>query len=132
MPSAERRRGHEAERVVARCLRSAGWSAWTSRNDIGVQAGHDIITTAPVRIEVKNHARLDLGTWIKQAESNAAPGAPGVVWHKRRGHADPRAWFVTMTGSAFLELLAHAKGENDAVGMGPLRDETGVGGGEQV
>lgn len=104
MGSTERRRGAKAERDVAAYLRANGWRAITTRAASGFQRGDDIETDAPVSIEVKDHARLDLAGWVEQARANAN-GHPAVVWHKRRGKASPGEWYVTMLGSDLIELL---------------------------
>jgi Holliday junction resolvase len=104
----ERRRGSKAERDVAAYLRDHGWRAITTRAASGFQRGDDIATDAPVSIEVKDHARLDLAGWVTQARANAH-GRPAVVWHKRRGAASPGAWYVTMLGEDLVELLRTIK-----------------------
>jgi len=116
MGAAERRKGIRAELAVVHALREAGWLAVTTRAANGTQGGADIHTDAPLAIEVKDHAKLELAGWVKQAESNATEGKVPVVWHKRRGAADPADWYVTMTGSALLALAARvgqAKGNED-------------------
>lgn len=107
--AAERRRGQKAERDVAGFLRDNGWPAITTRAASGFQKGDDIATDAPISIEVKDHVRLDLAGWVRQARENSK-GLPAVVWHKRRGVADPGQWYVTMTGHDLIRLL----GERDA------------------
>lgn len=107
--AAERRRGQKAERDVAGFLRVNGWPAITTRAASGFQKGDDIATDAPISIEVKDHVRLDLAGWVRQARENSK-GLPAVVWHKRRGVADPGQWYVTMTGHDLIRLL----GERDA------------------
>lgn len=104
MGSTERRRGARAELAVVHALRRRGWTAETTRAAHGVQRGDDVATDAPVSIEVKDRAALDLAGWIRQAESNAGD-RPAVVWHKRRGNADAEDWYVTMTGRTLLDLL---------------------------
>lgn len=104
MGSAERRKGAVAERAVVHALRRAGWRAATTRAASGVQRGDDIDTDAPVSIEVKDRASLDLSGWLRQAESNAGDRPP-VVWHKRRGFSRAEDWYVTMTGETLLALL---------------------------
>lgn len=108
MGAAERRRGARAEIAVVHALRRRGWVAETTRAASGVQRGDDIATDAPVSIEVKDRAALDLSGWIRQAEENAGD-RPAVVWHKRRGNADAEDWYVTMTGRTLLDLLDRAR-----------------------
>jgi len=90
--------------AVVHALRRAGWTARTTREASGVQRGDDVETDAPVSIEVKDRAALDLAGWIRQARDNAGD-RPAVVWHKRRGRAAPEEWYVTMTGDDLLRLL---------------------------
>jgi hypothetical protein len=100
-----RRKGSRAEVAVVHALRRAGWQADTSRNVLdGRRTGDDIVWDGPASIEVKDVARLELAAWVKQARENAA-GRPAVVWHKKRGTADPAGWYVTMTGDDFLRLI---------------------------
>jgi len=104
MGSRERRKGNEAERAVAQTLRDWGWQAVTSRSKNGTQDGMDIITDAPVAIEVKNQIKLDLSAWLRQAADNAIDKVP-VVWHKKRGESNPENWYVTMEGQELRKLL---------------------------
>jgi hypothetical protein len=100
---------------VAAFLRDHGWSAVTTRAASGMQRGDDIATDAPVSIEVKDCARLELAAWVRQAQQNAGD-RPAVVWHKRRGVGDPGGWYVTMTGNDLLRLI----GDGDATcAVGP-------------
>ena len=117
MGSYERRKGNEAERAVAACLRDAGWDAVTSRAKNGTQDGYDIISDTPLAIEVKNHVRLDLSSWVAQARSNAGDKVP-VVWHKRRGESSPLGWYVTMDGQALVDLLEMVRNDADGDGAG--------------
>lgn len=103
--ASSRRKGNRAELAVVAALRKAGWQAKTSRATSGMQKGCDIVTDAPVSIEVKDRTNLDLSGWIEQAEKNATDDAPGVVWHKRRGKANPADWYVTMTGETLMRIL---------------------------
>lgn len=121
MGAAERRKGIRAELAVVHALREAGWQAVTTRAANGTQGGADIYTDAPLAIEVKDHGKLDLAGWLRQAEGNATEGKVPVVWHKRRGHAHPSDWYVTMTGSALLALTARL---NETKGNEDERDET--------
>ena len=100
-----RRKGSRAEVAVVHALRRAGWTADTSRNLLdGRRTGEDIVWDGPASIEVKNHATMDLSGWLRQAQAQAGD-RPAVVWHKKRGTADPEGWYVTMTGADFLRLI---------------------------
>ena len=104
--SASRRKGSRAEVAVVHALRRAGWSADTSRNVLeGRRTGDDIVWDGPASIEVKDHAKMDLAGWLRQAQENAGDD-PAVVWHKKRGTADAEGWYVTMSGEDFLALIA--------------------------
>ena len=103
--AASRRKGQRAELAVARMLRAFGWAARTSRSVQGVQGGADLITDCPLSIEVKDHARMELAAWLDQAVDQAKPGAPGVVFHHRRGKGNPADWYATMRVSDLLALV---------------------------
>ena len=105
MGSAERARGNKAERDVAAFLRAHGFGAITSRSAQGFQGGSDIVTTLPLAIEVKDHGRLDLAGWWRQAVENAGTDDIPVVWHKRRGFASPGRWWVTMDGESLMRVF---------------------------
>lgn len=100
-----RRKGNQAETAVARTLREHGYTAITSRNARGgTQMGGDLISDFPAVIEVKNHAKMDLAGWWRQAVAQA-DGQPAVVIHKRVGHTDPNHWWVTMDLYTLIRLL---------------------------
>ena len=103
--SASRRKGSRAEVAVVHALRRAGWTADTSRNVLdGRRTGDDIVWQGPASIEVKDVTAMDLSGWLRQAQQQAG-GRPAVVWHKKRGTADPEGWYVTMSGADFLRLI---------------------------
>lgn len=108
--STSRRRGHNAERAVARFLTDHGFTARTSRATSGFQKGTDITfeEESAFAIEVKDWAKTALPEWLRQARADAN-GRVGVVWHKQRGKADPGEWFVTMTGEDFVKVMAMLK-----------------------
>ena len=104
-----RRKGNQAETAVARMLRENGYTAVTSRNARGgTQMGGDIISDFPANIEVKNHAKLDLAGWWRQAVAQAGD-QPAVVFHKRVGHANPMFWWATMDVQTLIRLLKMAE-----------------------
>ena len=104
--STSRRKGSRAEVEVVHALRRAGWEADTSRNVLeGRRTGDDIVWDGPASIEVKDHAKLDLAGWLRQAQENAGDD-PAVVWHKKRGIAKAEGWYVTMSGEDFLRLVS--------------------------
>jgi hypothetical protein len=71
---------------------------------------------------VKDHARLDLAGWIRQAHENAAVGRLPVVWHKRRGSSSPGDWYVTMKGSTLLQMIGDGDDAGDDVRLEPRSD----------
>lgn len=62
---------------------------------------------ARVVIECKDTARLELGTWVNEAEIERGndDALVGLVVHKRRGHADPLDQYVTTTVRDLIALL---------------------------
>jgi Holliday junction resolvase len=104
MGAAERAKGSRAERAVVTYLRDKGWYAETTRAKTGTRRGDDVVTDLPVSIEVKDHGRMDLSGWLRQAQENAE-GKPAVVWHKKRGVGSPGGWYVTMSGEDFMRLF---------------------------
>jgi hypothetical protein len=100
-----RRKGNAAEVEVVKALERAGWHAVTSRAARGgYQTGVDIITNLPLAIEVKNHSRLDLPGWWRQAQEQAGGKLP-VVIHKRVGKTQAEEWWVTMDLQTLLGLM---------------------------
>ena len=103
--------------AVVNCLKQHGYTAVTSRNARGgAQMGADIISDFPAIIEVKNHAKLDLAGWWRQATAQA-DGQPAVIIHKRVGHTNPEQWWVTMDFSALITLVQQV--ESDALRRNP-------------
>ena len=97
---------------MVHALRRAGWDADTSRNVLeGRRTGDDIVWSGPCSIEVKDHAKLDLAGWLRQAQDNAGDRV-GVVVHKKRGVAQAEAWYCTLTFADLLRLI----GEDDGAG----------------
>ena len=105
-----RRKGSRAEVAVVHALRRAGWEADTSRNVLeGRRTGDDIVWDGPASIEVKDHAKMDLAGWLRQAEENAGDRVPVVV-HKKRGTADrAEEWYCTMTFGDLLRLIGDSE-----------------------
>ena len=75
--------------------------------DEGDIAGIVTILGETVTVECKNHARLDLGTWLREAETERgnADAKVAVVIHKRHGKAAARDQLVTLTLEDFAVLL---------------------------
>jgi hypothetical protein len=107
-----RRKGNQAEVAVAKVLREHGYEAVTSRNARGgTQMGGDLVSDFPVEVEIKNHTRLDLAGWWKQAVAQAG-NRPAVIIHKRVGHTDPRQWWVTMDLQTLIQLIRGLEAKN--------------------
>lgn len=95
--------------AVETWLRAAGFDTVT--RGLGY-AGDDILARLgphTFSVEAKNHVRVDLSTFLDQAELNAAGYAdqialPVLVLH-RRGKASPDQGYVVMPGWAFVELV---------------------------
>ena len=77
------------------------------RNDRGDIAGVRTVRGARVVIEAKNTNRVELGTWIREAEIEAGndDSQYPVIVHKRTGKGDPAEQWVTMTLDTFARLL---------------------------
>lgn len=99
------RKGYSAERAVELLVREHVPTSYRPR------AGqlHDVgdISGIPLVISVKNHARLELSTWVTQLERMVGHAGvdTGVVWHKRAGIAHPDGWYVTTSGRLFVPLM---------------------------
>lgn len=104
--------GTRAERAVADWLRD---SLDDDRIDRRVKTGSkdrgDITGLRAhgqrVVVEVKDCSRMALGEWVTEAEEERGNDGAlvGLVFHKRRGKASPRDWYVTITGGDLLALL---------------------------
>lgn len=105
-----KQKGTAAETAVVRYLHTRGWLHAERRALSGSQDRGDVAGIPGVVIEVKNCKRDELGAWVDEAEQERAnDGAVhSAVWHKRRGTTDPGAWFVTMTGEQYADLLIDA------------------------
>lgn len=97
--AAARRKGHTAERAVARWLRDHGWpDAETTRAKLGHDGARqpgDIDGVPGVALEVKDHGRLCIPEWLRQVEEEAGPNLPVLVV-KERGSADPGRWWAVL------------------------------------
>lgn len=100
-------KGTAAETAVVNYLRRRWWPAAERRALQGSVDKGDIAGVLNVAIEVKDCKHLTFGPWLKEAllERDNAGADVGVVWAKRRGHADPKDWFVVMDGETFTALL---------------------------
>jgi hypothetical protein len=110
--SAAKKKGTAAETAVVQYLRAVGFIQTERRTLGGTQDRGDIAGLPGVVIEVKNCARQELPVWVAEAEleRDNDNASLGVVWHKRRGKANPADWFVTMSGAQFAALLREQQG----------------------
>ncbi|WP_030670539.1 hypothetical protein [Streptomyces rimosus] len=113
--SASKKKGTSAESAVVAYLRSRGFVQAERRALSGSQDRGDIAGIPGTVLEVKNCARTELASWVDEAEIEGENDRAEVaaVWHKRRGRGNPGAWFVTMTGEQFTDLLRAAMGMPD-------------------
>ncbi len=121
--SAESRKGHVMERLVANFLRVffsdtridiRPKNGTKDRGDIG---GLRTIRGADFVLEVKNHTRLDLSGWMREAElerGNADAGGAAVVF-KRAGKGAAADQYVLMDLGTFAWLL-----DGGPVDFGPV------------
>lgn len=99
------------ERLVADYLRDNGFpfadrrvkTGALDRGDVGGVHVHD----QRVAVEVKNTAKISLGTWCAEAEvERVNDGAlAGVVVHKRHGKGQAGDQWVTLTLRDFTAIL---------------------------
>lgn len=96
MSAANRRRGHDAERMVARWLRTQGWpDACTTRAKLGhdgATAPGDIDFHPLICLETKDVAASAWPTWCRQAVAEAREGMVPAVVRRTRGVPDVGQW----------------------------------------
>lgn len=112
MTNANKAKGSRAEAAVVEALRTHGFPH-SERRIAGSQKDRGDIAGVPgVVIEVKDHARMELGVWVDECEVERQHDNAwlGVVWHKRRGRGSALDWHVTMTGRQFVRLLRKLHG----------------------
>ncbi len=70
----------------------------------------DVSGVRGVCIEIKNHAKMDLGGWLQEllVEIVNAKAETGAVVHKRKGKSDVGQWYATMTVDMWIYLLKEA------------------------
>lgn len=124
MVNRSKAKGTAAETAVVRFLQAIGFIHTERRTLAGINDRGDIAGIPGVVIEVKNCAKQELGAWVAEAERERDNDRAtlGVVWHKRRGKADPADWFVTMSGAQFAALLREQQGL-PALPVTPAQDD---------
>lgn len=110
--SSARAAGQRFERSIADYLRDTlddridirPKNGRADRGDIG---GVRSLTGDRLVLECKDHNRLELSTWLNEAQVEAGndDAAIGVVVHKKRGTANPADQYVTMRLDQFVLLL---------------------------
>jgi hypothetical protein len=106
--AAPRRKGSAFERDVVRYLQDHGFPdaerAYGAGRpeDIG-----DVVGVPGITVEVKNHARLELASWVDEADRERVNARQpfAVVVAKRRGKSAERSYVVTSLES-FARLVS--------------------------
>jgi Holliday junction resolvase len=110
MSSAAKAKGSGAERDVVKYLKENGFQ-YADRRLAGATLDKGDVSGIPgVTIEIKNHAKMNLGGWIEEllVEMANDKAWTGVVWHKKRGRGSPADWYCTMPGYVWVDLLKRA------------------------
>lgn len=98
---------------MVEALLDAGFDSAERRSLAGVNDRGDIAGVPGWVIEVKFHDSYagKLGGWVDEAEVERvnAKARLAAVWHRRKGKGSAQAWFVTMSGATFLELLKESR-----------------------
>lgn len=132
--SANRRRGHQAERDLARWLRSHGWphaeravrTGYRAANRTSADPG-DITGCPGLVISVKDCAVERIDTWMTEMDAmSASPRDLLLLVQRRRGHADPGRWWCWLRSRTLATILgAPSAGWSDSLRLGALRMELG-------
>lgn len=110
MVNRSKAKGTSWEVAVRDYLRSNGWPNTERLPTEGSKDRGDLVGIPGVVHELKSCRRLELGSWIAEAETERvnAGAKVGVVWHKRIGKTSPADGYVTMTGAQYVALLKGA------------------------
>lgn len=110
---ANRRKGHDAERAVARYLQTHGWphaerairTAYTSNGHTIPDPG-DITGTPGLVWQVKDHAHEKITDWLIETEQQRADASAdyGILIQRRRGKADPGHWWAWTTIRTLVQI----------------------------
>lgn len=121
--TANRRKGHVAERDVCRWLRTNGFPGAERAVRTGFRASDrasadpgDITGTPGVVWSVKDCAVESVAKWMTELDDmDDRPGNAGgaepvrILLQKRRGHADPARWWCWVRAYQFVELADDAE-----------------------
>lgn len=124
--AANRRRGHQAERDLAKWLRANGFphaeravrTGWATKDRASADPG-DITGTPGIVWSVKDVAAENITGWMTELDAmvTGAKADLGLLVHKRRGHADPGRWWCWGEfGDLFILCVAMPYGGMPCVG----------------
>lgn len=115
MSAYHRQKGSSFERLLADYLKTNGFpfadrrvkNGAKDRGDVGGIHAHG----QRVVIEAKNTAKINLGTWATEAETERVNDGAlvGVICHKRHGKGQAADQWVTMTLRDFTALITGAR-----------------------
>lgn len=106
MSNPQKAKGSGAERGFVAWIKQ--WYPYADRRLAGATLDKGDVSGIPgVTIEIKNHAKMNLGGWVKELEVEMKnDGAwTGVVIHKKKGTTDPGEWYATMPAKIWVDLL---------------------------
>ena len=113
MSAADRRRGHDCERTVARWLQGHGFpDAITTRAKLGhdgATAPGDIDFAPGICLEVKDVARSARPSWRAQAVAEAGGRVP-IVLRRTRGVTDVGRWVAQIPVGQLDRIGMHPSG----------------------
>lgn len=108
MSKASRDKGARYERRQAAYLTARGISA-ERRLEQWRSGGDDLILPPAysewLSVECKDVAASSVGAWLDQAIGSAGPARTGVVFHHRRGNADPALDLATFRVDQAVGLI---------------------------
>jgi hypothetical protein len=107
MSATERAKGARWESALVSLLRRHGWTNAERAGSGHDQRHGDLLGIPGWVIECKNCRALSLGTWIKQAETQAKSWRYALMV-KRVGHSEPAEGFAVLPIGSFLALLREA------------------------
>lgn len=108
--SASKDKGRRWETAIVTFLRDNGVPHAERRIAGDTKDRGDIAGLPGVVIEAKNAARLELASWVDEAEVERGHDRAdvAVVWHHRKGRGSAGEGYVTMTGATLVALLRAA------------------------
>lgn len=107
MGKSSQRKGRSAELELCRILQEAGYPVRPGAAESYGQEP-DILGLPGVHIECKRHEKLELYSWLSQAERDSERFRDGLPAVFHRGNRKP--WVVTMELSDFLVLYSGRHG----------------------